>query len=320
MLHCKKNSAMLTLVLSAVLLFAAHAPVLASDAAALATARVATGVYVVSGAGGQPERENRGRVANAAFVIGDHGVVVVDSGVSYWHGEAIIAAVRRVTARPIRLLILTHPSQEVVFGAAAFQARGIPVLMHRDAALLMASRCDACLRRLEETLGATEMGRTRVVAPERTIAGNTFLDVAGTQLLLIAPRHSSAPGALAVLDQRTGTLMAGALVPVARVADLRDSDGAHWRVALDTLRATRCARLIPAFGPVADCTAIDATDRYFAMLDDCVRAAFARGVGLAEIGAECELRAFADWDGYATLHRANASRAFLNVERAALTQ
>ena len=45
-----------------------------------------------------------------------------------------------------------------------------------------------------------------------------------------------------------------------------------------------------------------------------------RAKGLAEIGAECELRAFADWDGYATLHRANASRAFLNVERAALTQ
>jgi len=318
MLRCKRNASTLAFV-PFVALLAAHAAAQA-DGPPSAAAPVAPGVYVVSGTGGDPEPANRGRVANAAFVIGDHGVVVIDSGVSYRHGEAIIAAVRRVTARPIRLLILTHPSQEVVFGAAAFQARGIPVLMHRDAAMLMASRCDACLRRLEETLGATEMGRTRVVAPERTIAGNTFLDVAGTQLLLIAPRHSSAPGALAVLDQRTGTLMAGALVPVARVPDLRDSDGAHWRVALDTLRAMRCARLIPAFGPVADCTAIDATDRYFAMLDDCVRAAFARGVGLAEIGAECELRAFADWDGYATLHRANASRAFLNVERAALTQ
>ena len=292
----------------------------AADGPASAAALVAPGVYVVSGAGGEPEPANRGRVANAAFVVGSHGVVVVDSGVSYRHGEAVIAAVRHVTARPIRLLVLTHPSQEVVFGAAAFQARGIPVLMHRDAAMLMAARCDACLRRLEETLGATEMERTRVVVPERTIDANTFVDVGGTQLLLIAPRHSSAPGALAVLDLRTGTLVAGSLVPVGRVPDMRDSDGADWRVALDMLRATRCAHLIPAFGPVADCTAIDADDRYFALLDECVHAAFARGVGLAEIGAACGLPAFADWDGYATLHRANASRAFLNVERAALTQ
>jgi glyoxylase-like metal-dependent hydrolase (beta-lactamase superfamily II) len=319
MLQCKRNGSSCAFVLLATLL-AAHRPGLAADAPPPAPTPVAPGVYVVGGTGGEPGPANRGRVANAAFIVGEHGVVVVDSGGSYRHGEAIIAAIRRTTARPIRLVILTYPSQEVVFGAAAFQARGIPVLMHRDAAMLMAARCDACLRRLEETLGATEMARTRVVTPERTIAGTTFLDVGGTQLLLIAPRLSSAPGALAVLDQRTGTLMAGALVPVARVPDLRDSDGAHWRVALDTLRATRCMRLIPAFGPVDDCTAIDATDRYFALLDDCVRAAFARGVGLAEIGAQCELRAFADWDGYATLHRANASRAFLNVERAALTQ
>jgi hypothetical protein len=208
----------------------------------------------------------------------------------------------------------------VIFGAAAFEARGIPVLMHRDAAMLMASRCDACLRRLEETLGSAEMAGTRIVVPERTIAGTTFLDIAGTRLLLIAPRRSSAPGALAVLDQRSGTLIAGSLVPIARIPDMRDSDGADWRVALEPLRATRCRNLIPTYGQVGDCHAIDAIDRYFTMLDDCVRKGFAAGTGLAEIGAVCAMPAFAEWDGYATLHGANASRAFLRVEREALTQ
>jgi hypothetical protein len=310
---------MLTSAIAAVLLFALHPRALAADAAPPAV-RVAHDVYVVPGTGGQPERANRGRVANAAFVVGDHGVVVVDTGVSYRHGEAIIAAIRHATTRPIRLAILTHPSQEVVFGAAAFQARGIPVLMHRDAATLMATRCDACLRRLEETIGASEMARTRVVAPERTIVGTTFLDTAGTRLLLIAPRRSSAPGALAVLDQRTGTLMAGSLVPVARIPDMRDSDGADWRGALDTLAATRCTHLIPTYGAVGNCRAIDAADHYFTTLDDCVHEAFAGGTGLAEIGDACGMPAFAEWDGYATLHGANASRVFLRVERASLTQ
>ena len=310
---------MVTLALAAVLLFATQPRALAADAGPSAVL-AAPNVYVVRGTGGEVEPANRGRVANAAFVVGDDGVVVVDTGVSYRHGEAIIAAVRRTTTRPIRLAILTHPSQEVVFGAAAFQARAIPVLMHRDAATLVATRCDVCLRRLEETIGTAEMARTRVVVPERTITGTTFLDTAGTRLLLIAPRHSSAPGALAVLDQRTGTLIAGSLVPVARIPDMRDSDGADWRVALDTLRATRCTHLIPAYGPVADCRAIDAADRYFATLDDCARKAFAGGTGLAEIGDACAMPAFAEWDGYATLHGANASRAFLRIERASLTQ
>ena len=91
-------------------------------------------------------------------------------------------------------------------------------------------------------------------------------------------------------------------------------------VSLETLRATRCRHLIASYGQVGDCDAIDATDRYFAMLDDCVRKAFAAGTGLADIGAVCDMPAFAEWDGYATLHGANASRAFLRVEREALTR
>ena len=320
MLHRKMRAAMLAAALSAGVSLAGDTRVMAADVASSPAVRVAPGVYVVRGDGGQPERANRGRVANAAFVVGERGVVVIDSGVSHRHGEAIIAAVRGITSHPIRLVILTHPSQEVVFGAAAFQAHGIPILMHRDAATLMAGRCDACLRRLEETLGAAEMAGTRVATPDRTISENTFLDIGGTRLLLIAPRRSSAPGALAVLDQRTGTLIAGSLVAVARIPDMRDSDGADWRGALEVLKATHCARLVPAYGPPADCSAIDSVDRYFAMLEACVRAQFALGTGLAEIGERCGMRAFADWDGYATLHRANASRAFLRVERASLTQ
>ena len=51
-----------------------------------------------------------------------------------------------------------------------------------------------------------------------------------------------------------------------------------------------------------------------------VRKAFAAGTGLADIGAVCDMPVFAEWDGYATLHGANASRAFLRVEREALTR
>ena len=68
----------------------------------------------------------------------------------YRQGDEIIAAVREGHApahSPRRSSRM--PRQDVVFGAAAFQARGIPVLMHRDAAALMAARCDTCLAHAE---------------------------------------------------------------------------------------------------------------------------------------------------------------------------
>jgi len=186
---------------------------------------VADGIYALIGERGNASPAGPAHVANVAFIVGPRGVVVVDSGVSFREGEAIIAAVRSITARPIRLLVLTHPSQEVVFGAAAFQVRGVPVLMHRSGAELMAARCDGCLKTLTETLGERAMAGSRVVRPDRLITGTRSLDVIGRTLTLIAPARASAPGSLAVFDAQTRTLIAGSLVPIESIPDMRDADG-----------------------------------------------------------------------------------------------
>ena len=278
--------------------------------------RVAPGVYVIRGSDGDVTPANLGRIANVAFVVGPRGVVVVESGVSFRHGEAIIAAVETVTRRPIRLVVITHAGQDVVFGAAAFQARGIPVLMHRDAAALMAARCDTCLRTLVATLGERTMVGSRIVTPDRTVAAPTAFDVIGRPLRLIAPASASSPGALAVFDPTTRTLIAGSLVAIDRIPDLRDAEGRPWRSALTTLAATHCRQLIPALGKLGTCGDIAGLDRYFAALDRRVRTLVASGAGLADVASRAELPEFAAWAGYGALHAANANRAFLAVERA----
>ena len=277
---------------------------------------LAPGVYVLKGASGEVAPANLGRVANIAFVVGPRGVVVVESGVSFRHGETIIAAVAAVTSLPIRLVIVTHAAQEVVFGAAAFQVRGIPVLMHRDAAALMAARCTACLRTLDATLGAQAMVGTRVVIPDRTVAQSTMIDVNGRPLRLIAPASASSPGALAVYDAATRTLLAGDLADVDRIPDLRDAEGMPWRGGLATLAATRCRHLVPALGKLGTCADLQALDQYFAALDARVRELVAAGVGLADVARSVPLSQFAGWDRYDDLHAANANRAYLAVERA----
>jgi hypothetical protein len=57
-----------------------------------------------------------------------HGAVVLESG-SFRRDEEIMDAVRRITRESIRRALVTHPSSEVMFGAATFQARGIPAWM-----------------------------------------------------------------------------------------------------------------------------------------------------------------------------------------------
>jgi glyoxylase-like metal-dependent hydrolase (beta-lactamase superfamily II) len=278
--------------------------------------KVAAGVYALLGNGGDISPENGGRTANVAFVVGPRGVVIVDSGTSYLEGEDIIAAVKSVSNRPIRLVILTHPGQEVIFGAAAFQARGIPVLAHRSSAELIAARCAICLRNLQSLLGDDVMAATRVVTPDRLIDGNKTLELIGRRLRLIAPPWSSGPGAIAVFDERTSTLIAGDLVSIDRIPDIRDAKPQAWRDALARIASMRCRHLIPGYGPIGSCADVDAFAHYFAELEKRVGALLREGVSLAELRDRCDLPEFARWDQYDTLHPQNANRTYLRLERA----
>jgi len=276
---------------------------------------VAPGVYALPGSGGEITPENGGRIANVAFIVGPDGVIVVDTGISYREGEKIIAAVKNVSNRPIRLAILTHPSQEAIFGAAAFQARGIPVLAHRRGAELIAARCETCLRNLRLILGEDAMAATRVVKPDRVIEGDETIALIGRPLRLIAPHWSSAPGAIAVFDEQTSTLIAGNLVSVNRVPNLRDANPKAWRNTLVQFASLRCRHLVPAYGPIGNCTDIAAFAHYFAALENRVEALVNDGVSLAELRDRCALPEFARWDQYDVLHPQNANYVYLRLER-----
>jgi len=296
-------------------ILAAFCAAQSTRAAQPSTVMVAQGVYALLGSGGEITPENGGRTANAAFIVGPAGVIVVDTGISYREGEEIIAAVKSISNQPIRLAILTHPSQEVIFGAAAFQARGIPVLAHRRSAELIAARCETCLRRLRSALGEEAMAATRVVKPDRLIDGDETLELIGRPLRLIAPPWSSAPGAVAVFDEWTSTLIAGNLVAINRIPDMRDANPKAWRDALAQLASTRCRHLVPGYGPLGNCADIATFARYFVALESRVEALVKGGVSLAELRDRCDLPEFARWDQYPTLHPQNANHTYLRLER-----
>jgi glyoxylase-like metal-dependent hydrolase (beta-lactamase superfamily II) len=275
---------------------------------------VAAGVYALLGSGGEITPENGGRTANVAFIVGPRGIVVVDTGTSYREGEDIIAAVKSISNRPIRLAILTHPGQEAIFGAAAFQTRGIPVLAHRRSAELIAARCETCLRNLRALLGEDSMAASRVVKPDRLIDGNKTLELIGRPLRLIAPQWSSAPGAIAVFDERTSTLIAGSLVSIDRIPDTRDADPKAWRDALVQIESMRCRHLVPGYGPIGSCVDIEVFVHYLVELETRVEALMREGVSLGELRDRCDLPEFAWWDQYETLHPQNANRTYLRLE------
>jgi glyoxylase-like metal-dependent hydrolase (beta-lactamase superfamily II) len=286
----------------------------AGDAAPRAV-EVAAGVYVVPGAPGEVDPDNLGRVGNAGFIVGDQGVLAIDTGTSYRHGMALLAAIRRVTDKPVRVALITHTRQEFLFGGAAYREQGIAIHMHRKAASLMQSRCERCLKTLKQVLGNDAMQGTAMFKPDQVFEQSHTINLIGRQVQVLYHGHSSGPGDVAVLDVSTGVLFAGGLLDQERIPDVQDSDLDGWTLALRALRELPIKLVVPGHGPVASASVIDTVERYLAQLSERLLELLRAGAALSDVPDAAALPEFARWDQYETIHRRNASILFVRFER-----
>ena len=286
-------------------------------AAAVARAiEVGPGVFMVQGTGGAADETNLGRIGNSGFMVGRSGVIAIDTGTSYTHGQALLAEIRRVTEQPVRVALITHTRPEFLFGGAAFRERGIPVRMHSRTARLMAARCETCLKTLRQTVGEQAMRGTTMYKADQEFDASHELGLTGRAVRVLYLGHSSGPGDIAVLDPDSGVLFAGGLLDVQRIPDIQDSDLPIWKLALNSLREAAPRIVVPGHGPAAPAaTAIHQVANYLSQLEARLRGLLRMGTSLLDVPDAAELPEFERWDQYEIIHRRNASIAFLRFER-----
>jgi len=277
------------------------------------TVRIAQNVYGFIGTGGTVTRENRGWVANAGFIVGPKGVVVVDTGISFRHGLQLNKAIRAITNKPVELVILTHAVREFVFGASAFEASGASIGAHRETLNLMKARCAHCLEQLKEELGA-ELDGSRLVLPTKIFDNTTTINIGGVELDIIYAGWASTPGDVAIFHPESGTLLTGGLVTTNHVPTIRDADFYGWKNALDMLSHLPVNHLVPGFGPPSGAEAISAMGGYLDALDARVHTLYEETSSLLETIERAGLPEYANWSAYEQNHRRNALHRQLQLE------
>lgn len=286
--------------------------------------RLAAGVYVMAGANAAPARANGGAVGNLGFVVGSEAIAVIDTGSSRARALELLAAIRTVSQLPLRVVLITHPAQEFLFGAGLFIDLGVPVRADPLTPKLMAARCQHCLDTLNQDLGQERMAGTRLALPEPLALPAAAIDLGGRRLQLEPGPKGTVPGNLTVLDETSGVLFTGALLSVDRIPGVQDARPADWRQALRRLDDPAVRMAVPAYGAVAArqpgpgqvglAAASAALAGYFEALEAQAQTLYARATPLAELADQALLPAYADWNGYPATHVHNIFYRYLQLE------
>lgn len=212
---------------------------------AIAPQPVADGLWVVRGKDGAIETANGGAIANITILATDAGTVLVDCGPSLRYGTALKTAAEALTGKPVVRVYLTHLHPDHIYGAGAF-APDIVAATPQLAALLTregAGFSDGMYRLLGDWMRGTEFSAPGVIL---SADHETF----GARRLRLLPLAGHSPADLAILDEATGTLIAGDLVFHDRAPSTPHADLARWHAALATLKTLDHRSVVPGHGPL----------------------------------------------------------------------
>ena len=279
---------------------------------------VAPGVWMVQGASALGTPANRNFISNAGFVVTDDGVVAIDGLGSPALADELLAAIARITPRPVRHVIVTHYHADHVYGLQSFKERGANIIAHRDGREYLASEtAQLRLQASRSELAPWIDERTRLVPADRWIDAAVTLEVGGTKFVLQPAGPAHTPEDLVVHLPQRGVLFAGDLVFRGRIPFVGQADSARWIESLDRLLAFDARLIIPGHGPASTSARADLqlTRDYLVHLRQTM------GEAARNLEPFDEAYAKADWTGFEHLplfrvaNRMNAYNTYLLLEK-----
>jgi glyoxylase-like metal-dependent hydrolase (beta-lactamase superfamily II) len=219
-----------------------------------------------------------GAGGNVGVIVGDKGVVVVDSTISPSSGREVMDDIAKITPKPVLAVILTHGDVDHVAGLPAFPA-GIQIIAQA-----------ATKTRLQAALAA---GRSNIPAdrlPNRTVADRETVDIGGVKLQLLhwSPAHTA--GDLVVYAPADKVAFTGDIVATDQRLALihRETGGSAqgWITTANGVLGLDAGKFVPGHGEVQTKADIrQRRDRVAAELTQ-IKGLVAKGETLAQVQAE----------------------------------
>jgi glyoxylase-like metal-dependent hydrolase (beta-lactamase superfamily II) len=269
-------------------------------------------VYVLLGPIQHANRLNQGYMINSTVIVGDKGVILVDSGGSDEVGQHIAAAVHRITDKPVTHVVNTHHHGDHHLGNVAFE--GATFISSEMCRRMVLETGPEWLGIMERDIGHKLPG-TKPLAAAVTYAEGTKAErlIHGVRVIFWVPRGSHTIGDLLVHLPDDQVLVAGDVLVSRVVPTLQDGFVKNWLQTLDEIQALGVVHFVPGHGDPMSLREVIALRNAMLRFYSGVKDGFRRGQSEGDIRKSLDLSMWEKLERSYVIGR-NINRAYLEIE------
>lgn len=204
-------------------------------------------------------------VPNVGIIVGDRGVLVIDTGMGDRNGAIVLREAQKVAGSRALFLATTHVHPEHDLGANAFPATAKMIRAQSQVEEIASDGMTTADQfRTFSPLNAELLKGAAFRKADVTFTDEYRLDLGGVRVRMMAMGFNHTKGDTAFFVEPDAVLFSGDIV-MTRLPNVRGpgSRVKQWLASLDRLDALKPTLIIPSHGPTGDAAMITPYRTYF---------------------------------------------------------
>jgi len=210
--------------------------------------------------------------SNCGIVVGEEGVLVIDTLVSAAHAKELIRSIQQLTDVPIKYVVNTHYHADHTWGNAEFKKLGAVIIAQKDVPITKKEIEESMAHPETFGLAAEDIVGTTAVSPDIEFDSFLSIDLGGVAVECFHQRGTHTSDSITVAVKDEAVLFLGDILFNKCHPYLGEGTIQQWIEYLSALIVEDGQIIVPGHGPVATGQDIQDMAKYLDAFDTHARA------------------------------------------------